>query len=76
VGISSVEKSMRYKVVHIGTSDFVLPLHSELTSFDQGGNYRFNSISLQHCQEFSGESVVTFGAPVDGASAQGQMHRQ
>jgi len=76
VEISAVEKSMCYKVVHIGNSDFILPIHSELASFDQGGNYRLNSISLEHCQEFSGHSVVTFGAPVDGASAQGQITRR
>ena len=72
VGLSSVEKSMRYKVVHVGNSDFVLPLHSELMSFDQQGNYRWNTITLEHCQEFSGGSTVTYGAPVDDASGQNQ----
>lgn len=72
VGISSIEKSMQYKVVHVGNSDFVLPLHSELTSFDQQGNYRWNTITLKHCQEFSGGSTVTYGAPVDDAAAQNQ----
>jgi len=72
VGISSVEKSMRYKVVHIGNSDFLLPLLSELTSFDQRGNYLWNTMTLEHCQEFSGGSIVTYGAPVDQESAQDQ----
>jgi hypothetical protein len=72
VGITSIEKSMQYKLVHVGNSDFVLPLHSELTSFDQEGNYRWNTITLKHCQEFSGGSTVTYGAPVDDAAAQNQ----
>jgi hypothetical protein len=67
VGLSSVEKSMRYKIVHVGNSDFVLPLHSELVSFDQQGNYRLNTIALEHCQEFTGGSTVTYGQPVDDA---------
>ncbi len=72
VGIISIEKSMQYKVVHIGNSDFAMPIHSELTSFDQQGSYRWNTISLKHCQEFSGGSTVTYGAPVDDAAAQSQ----
>jgi hypothetical protein len=70
VGLSSVEKSMRYKSVRIGTSEFLLPIHSELASFDQGGNYRLNTTSLERCLEFTGEAVVTYGTPLDGASAQ------
>jgi hypothetical protein len=72
VGIRSIEKSMQFKVVHVGNSDFVLPLHSELTSFDEQGSYRWNTITLKHCQEFSGGSTVTYGAPVDDAAAQTQ----
>ena len=70
VGLSSVEKSMRYKLARIGNSDFLLPLHTELASFDRGGNYRLNTISLERCLEFTGESVVTYGSPIDGTSAQ------
>jgi hypothetical protein len=72
VGISSIDKSMRYEVVHVGNSDFVLPLHSELTSFDREGNYRWNTMTLKHCQEFSGGSTVTYGAPVGDAAAHSQ----
>jgi hypothetical protein len=72
VGIRSIEKSMQYKVVHIGNSDFVLPLHSELTSFDEQGSYRWNTIALKHCQEFTGGSTVTYGAAVDDAASQTQ----
>jgi hypothetical protein len=72
VGIVSIEKAMKYKVVHVGNSDFALPLHSELTSFDQQGNYRWNTITLKHCQEFSGGSTVTYGGPLDDAAAHNQ----
>jgi hypothetical protein len=72
VGISSVEKSMRYQVVHIGTSDFLLPLYSELISLDQRGTHLWNRMTLKHCQEFSGGSIVTYGAPVDDAAAPDQ----
>jgi hypothetical protein len=60
---------MRYKVVRIGNSDFSLPLHSELTSIDQVGNYHLNTTSLERCLEFTGESVVTYDAPTVGESA-------
>ena len=70
VGLRSVEKSMRYKVARIGNSDFLLPLHSELASFDQSGNFRLNTMSLERCMEFTGESAVTYGTSTDGVSAQ------
>jgi hypothetical protein len=68
VGLSSVEKSMRYKLVRIGNSDFLLPLHSELVSFDWRGNYRLNTMRLERCLEFNGESVVTYEPLTDGVS--------
>jgi hypothetical protein len=76
VGLRSVEKSMRYKLVRMATSDFLLPLHSELASFDQAGNYRLNTINLNSCKEFTGESVVTYGLPNEGASAQHSRTQQ
>jgi hypothetical protein len=76
VGLSSVEKSMRYKLVRIGNSDFLLPHHSELASFDQSGNYRLNTMSLERCLEFTGESVVTYSTSTEGASAQGRNTEQ
>jgi hypothetical protein len=69
VGLSSVERSLRYKVLRIGNSDFLLPAKSELSSFDQAGTYRLNTISLDRCLEYTGEAVVTYGGPTDGAPA-------
>jgi hypothetical protein len=68
VGLSRVEKSMRYKVVRIGNSNFSLPSHSELSSVDQKGNYHLNTTTLERCLEFTGDSIVTYGTPTDGAS--------
>lgn len=64
VGISSVRKSMHYKVMRVGNSDFLLPIQSELTSFDRTGRYRLNVVRLERCLEYTGQSVVTFGKPV------------
>jgi hypothetical protein len=69
VGLGWVKKSMRYKVVRIGNSDFSLPLHTDLTSIDQVGNYHLNTTALERCLEFTGESVVTYHTPPAGESA-------
>ena len=70
VGLSSVQKSMRYRRVRIGNSEFVLPHHSELASFDDSGNYRLNIVNLERCLEFTGSSVVSYDAPTEDTSAQ------
>jgi len=69
IGVNSIEESMRYKVMRIRDSDFLLPHDSQLATYDQSGNYSLNITSLERCREFSGESVVTFGPPAAGASA-------
>jgi hypothetical protein len=69
IGVNVVEESMHYKTMRIGKSDFLLPRNSRLSTADQAGNYSLNMVNLEHCREFSGESVVTFGGPAQGASA-------
>jgi len=69
IGVRMVEESMHYKIMQIGKSDFLLPRHSQLSTSDQSGNSSLNMMNLEHCREFSGESVVTFGGPATGASA-------
>jgi hypothetical protein len=64
VGISAVQKSMHYRVIHVGNSEFLLPTRSELISFDRTGRHRSNVVSLERCLEYTGQSVVTFGKPV------------
>jgi hypothetical protein len=72
IGISSIEESMRYTAMRIRDSEFLLPQHSQLVVFDQSSNYSLNMIRLERCREFTGESVVTYGGPVDGTSADRQ----
>jgi hypothetical protein len=55
--------------MRIRDSDFLLPRNSQLVVFDRSGNYSLNMNRLERCREFTGESVVTYGVPVDGASA-------
>jgi len=62
IGIRWIEESMRYKIVKLRNSDFLLPRDSEMAVVDEEGNYSLNRIALQNCREFTGESVVTYGA--------------
>jgi len=68
IGVSSIEESMRYTLVRIRNSAFLLPKNSQLALVDQAGNYSLNMIRLERCREFTGESVVTYGAPDNGIS--------
>jgi hypothetical protein len=65
IGVRWIEESMRYKIVRVGNSDFLLPRDSEMAVADESGNYSLNRIGLEHCREFTGESVVTYGTPAD-----------
>lgn len=65
VGIRSIKETMRYELVNLRNSDFLLPRDSEMAVADDAGYYSLNTIRLERCQEFTGESVVTFGAPAD-----------
>jgi len=65
VGVRSIQETMRYKMVKFRNSDFLLPRDSEMAVADEAGYYSLNRIGLERCREFAGESVVTYGAPVD-----------
>jgi hypothetical protein len=69
IGVRFVEEKIRYMMVRIRDSEFLLPRRSELAASDSLGNYMLNAVSLEQCREFAGESVVTFSAVPDGASA-------
>jgi len=69
IGVSVVQESMHYKIMRTGKSGFLLPRSSQLSTSDQSGNYSLNVIKLEHCREFSGESVVTYRGAAEGASA-------
>ena len=72
IQVSFIEESMRYKAVRIRDSYFLLPRDSELAATESSGDYYLNIIRLEHCREFTGESVVTFGASPDVNSADRQ----
>jgi hypothetical protein len=69
IGVSSVEDIMEYKPIRIRNTDFLLPYKSKLAAVERSGLYYMNMIKLDHCREFTGESVVTFGGPADVSSA-------
>jgi hypothetical protein len=67
---------MRYTMVRIRNSDFLLPRNSELAASDESGNYTVNMISLEKCKEFSGDSVITYDTPVNGVPDKGSAARE
>jgi hypothetical protein len=70
IGVSLVEDVMEYKPLHIRNTDFLLPYKSELAAEERAGFYYVNMVKLDRCQEFSGNSVVTFGQPLNAPSAE------
>ena len=76
IGVRSVQEEMRYTMVKIHDSEFLLPRNSLLAVVDSEGNYSLNQITLEGCQEFSGESVVTYGTPTGESPKQGSAARQ
>lgn len=70
IGVSRIEETMQYKPLRIRDTDFLLPYKSELAAVEGSGFYYVNMIKLDRCQEFTGESVVTFGRPTEAPSAE------
>ena len=67
VGLRYVEETLHYETMHIGSEPVLLPHKSELGVADELGNYSLNLVELQQCREFKSNSVVTYGAPVEGS---------
>jgi proteasome assembly chaperone (PAC2) family protein len=63
---------MHYTKMRIRDTEFLLPVDSEIAAEDELGAYNLNMIRLERCQEFTGQSVVTFGGAVEGDSADRQ----
>src|SRR5258708_22384284 len=76
VGVRSIEKSMHYRLMHIGGADFLLPRNAELAATDDRGNYSLNMISLDQCREFTGESTIKYGAPTNGSASRDRPDHQ
>jgi hypothetical protein len=70
IGVSLIEEIMQYRPVHIRETDFLLPYKSELAATERSGFYYVNTIKLERCKEFTGQSVVRFGAPTEAPSAE------
>jgi hypothetical protein len=68
LGIAFVREREQYAALRIRDSEFLLPLHAETESLDDSGNLSRNDLTLEQCREFTGQSTVTFGVPVDGAT--------
>ncbi len=69
VGVRSVEKSMHYQVMRIADADFRLPRNAQLAATDSQGNYSLNTIKLDKCRAFTGESSIKYGAPAQGTAS-------
>ncbi len=69
VGVRSVEKSMHYQVMRIADADFRLPRNAQLAATDSQGNYSLNTIKLDRCRAFTGESSIKYGAPTQGTAS-------
>jgi hypothetical protein len=63
IGVSLIEESLHYRKLAIGNSEFYLPERSELAATDSNGLYTLNMMKLEHCREFTADSVVQYGAP-------------
>ena len=66
LGIASVRDVMDYDHVRIGSSEFLLPIGSDLAMTDLAGNESRNRTQFKGCRQYSGESVLSFAeAPED-----------
>jgi hypothetical protein len=61
IGIDAVSETMRYQMIQIADSEFLLPETSELAVSFEGVN-SVNMVKLDHCREYTGESSVAFGS--------------
>jgi hypothetical protein len=58
--LKSAQDVMDYGRMKIGSSDFLLPVGSELLMVDLNGNVSRNTTHFSGCRQYSGESVLTF----------------
>jgi len=72
LGVRIATESMHYTKMRIRDTDFLLPVDSEIAAEDELGTYSLNMIRLERCQEFKGQSVVTFDGAVEDGSADRQ----
>jgi hypothetical protein len=68
LGLHWIEETMHYETMNIGSTPIVLSRKSELGVTDESGNFGLNLVELQQCREFRSDSVVKYGAPVEGSA--------
>ena len=54
--VRSVTEKMRYSIVKMKDSEFLLPYRSELEVSDSTGNFSTNAVELRQCKEYRGNS--------------------
>ncbi len=69
LGLKSAQDVMDYGRVQIGSSDFLLPVSSELVMVDLNGNASRNLTHFSGCRQYTGESVLTFADAPEAAPA-------
>jgi hypothetical protein len=65
VNLRHVAEKIRYGVVRIRDSDVLLAGHAEIETYDSDGIHTLDAVKLENCREFSAESSVQFGKPLD-----------
>ena len=68
--IQEARKVIDYARMPIGSSEFLLPMRSELELLDLRGNESRNRTVLSTCRQFAGEAVLTFGEPPASVDSQ------
>ena len=72
--VRSVVEKMRYSIIKMRDSEFLLPYRSELEVSDSSGNFSTNAVELQQCKEYRGNSSITFADPQDADRADPVKH--
>ena len=72
--VRSVAEKMRYSIIKMKDSEFLLPYRSELEVSDSTGNFSTNAVELQQCKEYRGNSSTTFAEPDGTGNADRVKH--
>lgn len=72
VGVRFISVKMQYTTMPFNGSEFLLPQRSELEASDSDGVYSLDGVTLEHCREYRGDSVVTYLPGADSSSADRQ----
>ena len=67
LGMKEADVTIDYARLPIGSSDFLLPVSSDLLMIDLTGSESRNRMRFTSCRQYSGESVLSFGDPPPAA---------